>query len=297
MLMNGVSVVPANWPLALMARSSASEPEFVFAEGPTPRFVMARWRRRFVRSDGPVHLNQHLLSYCERGGAVSTIWRDGQRFRAQQHAGSVTFLPAGCYESWMLEAHVEVAHLHLYIAADLLRPDVELSPIMDCRSPWFDSFFRMLQAEYEACGATTQEHAFDLFDRLGDLVLQRLRELQAHAPAERPAGVPPLRPHLLRLVLGHVEDRLGEPLSVRELADSASLSVDHFVRAFSQATGVTPHRWLQLQRLEAAAMQLRQSSLRIDEIAHRCGFAGAAHFAASFRRQHGMTPSAYRRSN
>jgi AraC family transcriptional regulator len=197
----------------------------------------------------------------------------------------------------MLEAHSEVAHVHLYIATDLLRPNADLLPLMAYRSPWFDSFFRMLLAEYELCCATPQEHAFDLFDRLGDLLLQRLRELQVHAPAERPAAVPPLRPHLLRQVLGHVEEHLGEQLSVRELADSASLSVDHFVRAFSQATGVTPHRWLQLQRLEAAAMQLRLSSLRIDEIAHRCGFAGAAHFAASFRRHHGMTPSAYRRLN
>lgn len=290
-------MVPTNWPLALMARSSATEPEFVFAEGMAPRFVLARWRRRFVRSDGPVHLNQHLLSYCERGGAVSTIWRDGQRFCAQQHAGSVTFLPAGRYERWMLEAHAEVAHLHLYIAADLLRPDADLSPVMDCRSPWFDSFFRMLLAEYGACRATAQEHAFDLFDRLGDLLLRRLRDLQKQTPAERPTRVPPLRPHLLRQVIDHVESHLEEKIIVRELAGSVSLSVDHFVRAFSQATGVTPHRWLQVRRLEAAAMQLRQSSLRIDEIAHRCGFAGAAHFAASFRRHHGMTPTAYRRSN
>ncbi len=295
MLMNGVSILPANWPLALIARTSRTEPEFVFAESPTPRFVVARWRRRFVQSDGPVHLDQHLLSYCERGGAMSTVWRDGRRLRARQHTGSITFLPAGSYARWMLEAHCEVAHVHLYIAADLLRANTDLSPLMAYRSPWFDSFFRLLLAEYEACGVAAQEHAFDLFDRLGDLLLQRLRELQVHAPAERPAGVPPLRPHLLQQVLGHVEEHLGEQLSVRELADSASLSVDHFVRAFSQATGVTPHRWLQLRRLEAAAIQLRLSNLRIDEIAHRCGFAGASHFAASFRRQHGMTPSAYRR--
>jgi AraC family transcriptional regulator len=297
MLTKTVSVVPASWPLALMARSSATEPEFVYAEGPAPRFVVARWRRRFVQSDGPVDLSQHLLSYCERGGAVSTIWRNGQRFRALQHSGSVTFLPAGHYERWRLDAHCEVAHVHLYIAAELLRPDADASPVMDYRSPWFDSFFRLLLAEYKACGASAQEQAFDLIDRLGDLLLQRLRELQVHAPTERSAGVPPLRPHLLRQVLGHVEEHLGEQLSVRELANTASLSVDHFVRAFSQATGVTPHRWLQLRRLEAAAMQLRLSSLRIDEIAHRCGFAGAAHFAASFRRHHGMTPSAYRRLN
>jgi AraC family transcriptional regulator len=296
MLINAGAVVPTHWPLGLMARNSATEPDFVFAEGPAPRFVVARWRRRFVQSDGPVHLKQHLLSYCERGGAVSTICRDGQRLRAQQHTGSVTFLPAGHYEHWRLESHAEVAHVHLYIAADLLQPDNDLAPVLDHRSPWFDSFFRLLLAEYEACAATAQEHAFNLFDRLGDLLLKRLHDLPGHAQTERPARVPPLRRHLLQRVLSHVEDHLGEPLTVRELADTVSLSVDHFVRAFSQATGVTPHRWLQLRRLETAAAQLRQSSLRIDEIAHRCGFAGAAHFAASFRRHHGMTPTAYRRS-
>lgn len=297
MLSNGVSELPSSWPLSLMASSSATEPDFVFAAGATPRFVMARWRRHSVRSDGPVHLKQHLLSYCERGGAVSTIWRDGRCLRAQQHTGSVTFLPAGHYERWMLEAHAEVAHLHLYIAAELLRPQAELTPVMDHRSPWFDSFFRMLLAEYEACGAAGRQQAFDLLDRLDDLLLRRLLDLQGQTSAWRPARVPPLRKHLLARVLGHVEDHLGEPLTVRELAASVSLSVDHFVRAFRQATGVTPHRWLQLRRLDAAAIALRQSSLRIDEIAHRCGFAGAAHFTASFRRHHGVTPGEYRRSN
>jgi AraC family transcriptional regulator len=297
MLTNGASLVPSDWPLAVVARDSATDPEFVFAEGAAPRFVMARWRRRFSQSDGPVQLHHHLLSYCERGGAVSTVWHAGQRFCAQQHTGSVTFLPAGHYERWMLEAHAEVAHLHVYIAADLLRPDAERSPILNCRSTWFDSFFRLLLAEYEACRATAQEHGFDLFDRLGDLLLQRLQDLQRPTAAEPRARVPPLRVHLLRRVRSHIEARLAEPLTVRELAGLVSLSVDHFVRAFSQATGVTPHRWIQLLRLETAAQQLRNGDEHIDVIAHRCGFAGAAHFTASFRRHHGMTPSAYRRLN
>lgn len=296
MLTRGDSTVSTGWPLALMAGNSATEPEFVFAEVPTPRFVVARWRRRLVRADGPLHLSQHLLSYCERGGAVSTIWREGERYCARQYAGSVTFLPAGRYERWMLEAPDEVVHLHLYIAVDQLNRQAGLLPIVNHRSPWLDSFFRLLLAELEAARGSAQGPAVDLLDRLGDLLLRRLDELQDRARAASPARVPPLRPHLLRRVLDHVDNHLGEPLPVAALADMASLSVDHFVRAFTRATGATPHRWLQMRRLEAAATQLRHSELRIDEIAHRCGFAGAAHFAASFRRHHGVTPSQYRRS-
>jgi AraC family transcriptional regulator len=88
---------------------------------------------------------------------------------------------------------------------------------------------------------------------------------------------------------------LGERLTLEALAGITALSADHFLRAFEQATGSTPHRWIVERRLDVACARLADSSERIEQIAHTCGFAGAAHFAATFRRHRGMTPSAYRR--
>jgi AraC family transcriptional regulator len=168
-------------------------------------------------------------------------------------------------------------------------------PLMDVRDPWFDGFFRLLGAEYEACRAAGRPESLDLVDRTGDLLLRRLVALRPTTDAAGPQRVTPLRPYLLREVLRHVEAHLGERLSLEALAGIAAMSGDHFLRAFEQATGSTPHRWIVERRLDVACGRLADSSERIEQIAHACGFAGAAHFAATFRRHRGMTPSAYRR--
>lgn len=296
------SQLPPTSPMALIARSSATLPDFVLADGLQARLVVARWHRRDARLDGPVHLAQHLLSYCERGGATATVGTAGTWLRARQHAGCVTFLPAGRYERWQLDAPGEVAHLHLYIAPEVLQrvagdadPSARFTPLMDLRDPWFDGFFRLLGAEYEACQAAGRPESLDLVDRTRELLLRRLVALRPAPAVTESRRAVPLRPHLLRAVLHHVEAHLGERLSLETLAGIASMSVDHFVRAFQQATGSTPHRWIVERRLDTACSRLADSSDRIEQIAHACGFAGAAHFTASFRRHRGMTPSAYRR--
>lgn len=288
--------LPAASPMTLIARSSARLPDFALADSAQTRLVVARWHRRDARLDGPLHLAQHLLSYCERGGATATVGTGGRWLRARQHTGCITFLPAGRYERWQLEAPGEVAHLHLYIDPDALpRPAAEFLPLMDVRDPWFDGFFRLLGAEYEACRAAGRPESLDLVDRTGDLLLRRLVALQPAPHPAQPPRVTPLRPHLLRAVLGYVEAHLGERLTLEALAGIAALSADHFLRAFEQATGSTPHRWIVERRLDVACDRLAGSNERIAQIAHACGFAGAAHFTATFRRHRGMTPSAYRR--
>jgi len=290
------AALPAGSPAHLVASSSATRPDYVLADGPPARFTVAHWQRSHAWLDAPVRLEQHLLSYCEHGGAVSTVVVHGRLHHAQQHRGSVTFLPAGTYERWQLEAPGEVSHLHLYIAPAAWPAPTPPAPLMDLRDPWFDGFFRLLTADHEACRAAGQLAAFDLLDRVGDLLLRRLAALTA-APPRRSAGrVAPLRPHLLRAVLEHVDGHLGEHLTLATLAALAGMSEDHFLRAFEAATGDTPHHWLTERRLRAARERLRRDSAPIQDIAHDCGFANAAHFCATFKRRYGLTPSACRRA-
>jgi AraC family transcriptional regulator len=65
--------------------------------------------------------------------------------------------------------------------------------------------------------------------------------------------------------------------------------------AFRQAVGVPPHAYVTEQRLAAARhLLLAQPRLTIDDIARRVGFSSASHFATAFRRQTGVSPSAFR---
>src|ERR1700728_2087481 len=77
-----------------------------------------------------------------------------------------------------------------------------------------------------------------------------------------------------------------------QLADAACLSVNHFIRAFHQHTGVTPHRHVVLRRLERGITLLKKPGKSVAEVAHDVGFCTPAHFVAAFRRTMGVTPGA-----
>lgn len=85
-------------------------------------------------------------------------------------------------------------------------------------------------------------------------------------------------------------------LSLVRLADEVELSVFHFARVFKSTFGTTPHRYVQDQRIEAAAMALQRSHhSSIAEIALSHGFSSQTHMTSLIRRRFGVTPGAIRR--
>jgi ABC-type nitrate/sulfonate/bicarbonate transport system substrate-binding protein len=56
----------------------------------------------------------------------------------------------------------------------------------------------------------------------------------------------------LKLVLEYIEDTLGQPIKLRELAALAGVSARHFERAFRQSTGSSPHAHVMNRRLHRA---------------------------------------------
>ena len=106
-----------------------------------------------------------------------------------------------------------------------------------------------------------------------------------------------LAPQRLRRVTDYVESQLGQPdLSVADLAAIAHLSPYHFSRAFRQAIGVAPHRFILQRRIERAQLHLSDGSDSLADIAYATGFSSQAHFSSMFRRLTGMTPRQYRLS-
>jgi AraC family transcriptional regulator len=112
--------------------------------------------------------------------------------------------------------------------------------------------------------------------------------------ADRPAAARPLAAPVLTRVIDHLHANLGLRLGLDDLAAVANLSRYHFLRAFTAATGVTPHRYLTQARVDLARQLLTGTDKPIGEIARRCGYDSASHFAALFRRDTGLPPSVFR---
>ena len=110
--------------------------------------------------------------------------------------------------------------------------------------------------------------------------------------AGRPCGG--LAPGALKRVQTHVEQSLAEKIELADLAAIAKLSECHFSRAFKQSTGMPPHRYLMVRRVQAAAALIRETNRSLTEISLEVGFSDQSHFTRTFARAIGETPSAFR---
>jgi AraC family transcriptional regulator len=95
-------------------------------------------------------------------------------------------------------------------------------------------------------------------------------------------------------VLVHIQDHLGDPLRLDELAALACFSRYHFHRIFKGMVGESVKEYVRRLRLERAASQLKQGSASVIEIALDAGYESHEAFTRSFKTRFGAAPSHFR---
>jgi AraC-like DNA-binding protein len=99
----------------------------------------------------------------------------------------------------------------------------------------------------------------------------------------------------LRRVRDYLHDRVGDRVSVRELAALASMSRFQLTRQFQQSYGLPLHAYHLHVRLEEAKRRLRCDD-PIASVAAELGFADQSHFHRRFKGAFGFTPGEWRRN-
>ncbi|MFB7124713.1 GlxA family transcriptional regulator [Kitasatospora xanthocidica] len=99
----------------------------------------------------------------------------------------------------------------------------------------------------------------------------------------------------LREVQRWIAEHPEADLSVEALADRSALSPRHFARAFAAEVGVTPGRYVDGVRLEAARRLLEDTDHGIEEIARSCGYGTPEAMRRAFVRALAAPPAEYRR--
>jgi transcriptional regulator GlxA family with amidase domain len=92
-----------------------------------------------------------------------------------------------------------------------------------------------------------------------------------------------------------LQRQLDQPYRLETLAASVGASERTVMRRFQQVLGQPPLRYLQQLRLQAARHLLETSTLPLDEIISRVGYADLASFRRLFQRELHCTPAEYRR--
>jgi AraC-like DNA-binding protein len=89
----------------------------------------------------------------------------------------------------------------------------------------------------------------------------------------------------------YLASRLGERITLDDVARAVHASPFHLARVFGQRAGVPLHRYLTQLRLRAALERLAGGGRDLTALALDLGFSSHSHFADAFRREFGRTPS------
>lgn len=95
---------------------------------------------------------------------------------------------------------------------------------------------------------------------------------------------------------GWALERLGDPLTLADLAAHARMSVRTFTRRFREETGQSPTRWLVQQRVALARRLLEATDTPVERVATEAGFGTTASMRQHLHAAIGVAPLTYRRT-
>lgn len=101
---------------------------------------------------------------------------------------------------------------------------------------------------------------------------------------------------VVRRAISFIHDNLTRSISLPDIARAAERDTTILVHVFKLATGRTPYAYLLDCRIAAAKHDLRNTELSVASIARRYSFGSPSHFATTFRKSTGTSPTAYRRN-
>jgi transcriptional regulator GlxA family with amidase domain len=139
-------------------------------------------------------------------------------------------------------------------------------------------------------------------DRGSDVALAVARNLVMYV--QRPGGQAQFSAALqaqraerdaLRDLQAWLPDHLDTDLTVEQLARRVAMSPRHFARVFAAESGITPARYVEELRVEAARRLLETTARSVDDIASVCGFGTSETMRRAFVRSVRVPPTEYRR--
>jgi len=99
----------------------------------------------------------------------------------------------------------------------------------------------------------------------------------------------------MRRLMEFIEANLDRDLSLEKMAAEVDISPLYLPRAFKNAFGQSPHRYVLSRRIGRAQDLLRSTSDPVVEVALACGFSSQSHLSNWFVRVVGVSPAVYRK--
>lgn len=246
-------------------------------------------------------LGHPSLVFCVRGGGALRLRSGGLDLRGCLRPGHFVLLPPDESISWSAAGGGETLRLSLRPAvlqaaaariegADptagvITRP---LAFITDAR---LEQMVRLIRDALRA-GVTDEQcvEGLVLGVASGLLRLQSALIRRSGPPSPEPIPCGALAPWRVRKVIAYMHEKIGETVTLPELARVAGLSTSHLSHGFKASTGEAPMGFHLRLRVARALELLAAAEMPLAQVALACGFSSQSHFTTMFRRQVGVTP-------
>jgi AraC family transcriptional regulator len=239
------------------------------------------------------------------GGNDSLVTRraPGIESRIFARRGTAWLSPPGLQEGSIDIAEDMTGVLHIYLPLSHFSPgnfDINIDASAIGALNYERAFEDPLLAEIGCAIASelqTETSAGSLLvEALASSLAARLVQKHGSASSDQSSARPRegLDQRRLFRVLDYIDANLEGNLTLARMASIACLSRHHFARAFRQAVGQPPHRYVSAKRLERAKALLMQSDRPLVDIALALSFSSQANFTRAFRQATGQAPGRYR---
>jgi AraC-like DNA-binding protein len=245
------------------------------------------------------HVAHHLL--LTTSGSADVRWGSGGAETAY-HAtvGTIGFFPCDHQPHSM-----SITSVDGFIAYDVIIPDRHLRtacavegvpPMHGLRAvPAFrDALLEasLLRLSAFVAGRQVSE---DIGDEIAARqVLLRLSSLAGVGPPDWQKDGSVFTPAIMRQLVASIDAHLAVPMALVTLADTVRLSPGHFARKFHHSAGLSLNRFINVRRIAASFLLLRQERSPLAGIALELGFSSQSHFTRLFSGLMGISPEQFR---
>jgi AraC family transcriptional regulator len=247
-------------------------------------------------------ITHHRLFFLTRPPETLDLRYEGVKRHLPLPAGAVSLLPAGSPARWRWSGRKDTLNIYLdpglvaRVAAEAFDLDparLTVPPLDGLDLPQLRAAMGAVDAEMTTGGAGGPLAAESLANVLAIHLLRHV--LAPRRPAPGRDGVLPRG--RLRAVVEFIEEHLDASPTLGQMAAVARLSPYHFARQFRAATGLPPHQYVIMRRVEWARQLLQAGAdLSLAEVATDAGFSDQSQFTQHFKRIVGVTPGQFRMS-
>lgn len=186
---------------------------------------------------------------------------------------------------------------HFYVHFDLLGLTGficrNLFPVpMELGTAEFSDFSKML-----AHSESGSINRFIIECRIKSVIYELLSRYLEHTPQTNKSKLNTLIPAAGKYskIFEYIDNSIAERIDNKTLAHICGKSEGHFIRDFTESTGITPAKYVMERRISKAIEMLVFTDSSIEKIAYDTGFTDRFHFSKLFRKFTGTPPAAYRK--